>query len=141
MADESMENPRKNSKFGVGNNGNLVPGNPGNSGGKKGRSGRRPERYREMIFRELDRPAVLRAIRTILQDPDHRHFPQVLKLVMDQALGKPKAHDSSAQHLAVCGVVALPPIRSPVQLVPLSPGRMSGQGPAEPWETEQDASG
>jgi len=31
IAEESMENPRKNSRLGVGNNGNLVPGNPGDS--------------------------------------------------------------------------------------------------------------
>ena len=65
-----------------------------------------------MIFRELDRPAVLRAIRTILQDPDHKHFPQVLKLVMEQALGKPASNHYSAEPSSLVGVVALPPMRS-----------------------------
>lgn len=66
----------------------IIPGNPGNSGGKKGRSGPKPEWYREYCRGMITAPATRKAVKAILANPNHPHFPGIYKTVVEQGFGK-----------------------------------------------------
>jgi hypothetical protein len=67
----------------------LKPGNPGNSGGKKGRSGRKPDAFKALCQRLLDRKETKAAIGRVLQNPANPGFSSVLKTITAYAEGKP----------------------------------------------------
>jgi len=84
------------------NNGRLKTGNPGNKGG-----GRLPEEYREKFREILNDPDVQVQVLAILRNRNHDHFPAIYKLIVEQAIGKPKeVIEGDIVHRV--GIIALP---------------------------------
>lgn len=50
--------------------------------------GRPAEKFREEMRKLVGNPKVKQAFKAILEDPEHRHFPKVLSLAVEQAFGK-----------------------------------------------------
>ena len=61
----------------------------GQGGGKKGRSGRKPDAWREMMGRLVNRESTLRALKRVIKNPRHPAWLGALKFAAEQAYGKP----------------------------------------------------
>lgn len=88
------------------NTSGLRRGNPGNSGGKKGRSGRKPDAWKALCRRLVNRESTIRAMKRILRDPKHPAFKGLLKDLTEQGYGK------VAQGVEVSGKLTLEQILS-----------------------------
>ena len=62
---------------------------PGNTGGKPGRSGRRPDEFKAMMRRLVNRKDVAAAFRSILLNPEHPEFLRAFKLAAEIGYGRP----------------------------------------------------
>lgn len=58
--------------------------------GKKGRSGRAPKAFTIWGRKLFEEGPVREGIAGILRDPDHDHYPQVLKTMLGYAYGPPE---------------------------------------------------
>jgi len=61
----------------------------GPGGGKKGRSGRKPDAWKEMMRKLVNRTSTLRALKRVLKNPQHPAWAGALKFAAEQAYGKP----------------------------------------------------
>lgn len=73
------------------NTSGLRRGNPGNSGGKKGRSGRKPDAWKALCARLVNRDSTIRAAKRILRNDKHPAYLGALKFLTEQAYGKAAA--------------------------------------------------
>src|SRR5690348_9502902 len=59
-------------------------------GGKKGRSGRKPDAWRRLCGRLVNRASTIRAAKRIVQNPDHPAWLGAVKFLAAECYGRPR---------------------------------------------------
>ena len=98
----------------------------GPGGGKKGRSGRKPDAWKEMMRKLVNRRSTLAALKRVLKNPQHPAWAGALKFAAEQAYGKP------TQEIAIEAKLTLEDILSRSR----EPDRLEVAEPAEVIEIE-----
>ena len=98
----------------------------GPGGGKKGRSGRKPDAWKEMMRKLVNRRSTLAALKRVLKNPQHPAWSGALKFAAEQAYGKP------TQEIAIEAKLTLEDLLSRSR----EPSRLEVAEPAEIIEIE-----
>ena len=74
--------------------------------GKKGRSGRKPDAWKELMRRLVNRQSTIRALKRVIKNPRHPAWQGALKFAAEQAYGKPSQEIASASRLTLEHILA-----------------------------------